>query len=133
MSANDLEGWMWAEAIRRLDRAERLQRQFFRPPAGPRRQWEPPVDVFETADAVWVTVALPGVADVQLTGLEVRDDVLRVSGERHVPAPDGRAVLHRLEIPYGQFERHVALPHPQLAIVNHELVDGCLYLKLRKR
>ncbi len=136
MSAHDLESWMWAEAIRRLDRAERLQRQFFRPPAGgprPRRQWEPPVDVFETADTVWVTVALPGVPAEQLTGLEVRDDLLIVTGERRVPAPDARAVLHRLEIPHGQFERRVTLPYPRLAIVRHELADGCLYLQLRKR
>jgi|SRR5699024_5590642 len=133
--SNDLEGWMWAEAMHRLDQAERLQRQFFRPPAGsrPRRQWEPPIDMFETAAAVWITIALPGVPDKQLTGLEVRGDVLLVRGERQIPAPDERAVLHRLEIPHGQFERRVALPHSRLAIADHKLMDGCLYLKLRKR
>lgn len=127
---------MWAEAIRRLDHAERMERRFLHPGGIPRRhprQWEPPVDVFETRDAVWVTVALPGVPAAQLTGLEIRDDVLMVSGERRVPAPDTRAVLHRLEIPHGRFERRVPLPHPRLTIVSHELLDGCLYLKLCKR
>ena len=134
MSARDLESWMWVEAIRRLDHAERLQRQFFRP-AGPhpRRQWEPPVDIFETDGAVWVTVALPGVSGDALTELEVRGDELIVAGERRVPAPDERAVLHRLEIPHGHFERRVDLPGPRLAIAGYELTDGCLYLKLRKR
>ena len=124
---------MWGEAIRRLDRADRIQRQFFRP-AGNRaeRQWEPPVDVFETREAVYVTVALPGVSSDALTELEVRGDTLIVAGERRVPAPNARAALHRLEIPHGRFRRRVTLPHSRLAIAGHELRDGCLYLTLRK-
>ena len=134
MSARDLDNWMWGEAIRGLDRAERIQRQFFQP-AGIRaqRQWEPPVDILETHDAVLVTVALPGVPADQLTGLEVRGDELIVAGERRVPAPEERAALHRLEIPHGRFQRRVPLPHPRLTIAGHELRDGCLYLTLRKR
>ena len=134
MSGRDLENFMWGEAIRRLDRADRIQRQFFRPAGGrARRQWEPPVDVFETRDAIYVTVALPGVPADALTELEVRDDTLIVAGERRVPAPDARAALHRLEIPHGRFQRRVTLAHPRLAIAGHELRDGCLYLTLRKR
>lgn len=134
MSARDLEAWMWAEAVQRLERAERLQREFFRPTrTRPPRQWEPPVDVFETADAIWVVIALPGVSTDRLTELEIRGDELLVAGERPVPAPDTEAVLHRLEIPHGRFERRVVLPYPRLSIARHELADGCLYLTLRKR
>lgn len=133
MSAQDLDNWMWREAIRRLDRADRIQRQFFRPPGHrAQRDWEPPVDVFETRDAVHVTVALPGVPAGQLTDLEVRGDELIVAGERRIPAPDAEAALHRLEIPHGRFRRRVALPWPRLAIIEHTPRDGCLYLILRK-
>lgn len=134
MSVRDLDNWMWGEAIRGLDRADRIQRQFFRP-AGTRapRQWEPPVDIFETREAVLVTVALPGVPADQLTELEVRGDELIVAGERRVPAPEEQVALHRLEIPHGRFQRRVTLPYPRLVIAAHELRDGCLYLTLRKR
>lgn len=134
MSSHDLDAWMWADAVKRLERAEGLQRRFFKP-AGPRppRQWEPPVDIFETDEAVWVVIALPGVSSSRLTELEIRGDELLVAGERPVPAPDARAALHRLEIPHGRFERRVVLPWPRLALAGHELVDGCLYLTLHKR
>ncbi|GAB3685521.1 Hsp20/alpha crystallin family protein [Salinisphaera aquimarina] len=134
MSVDDLDTWMWAHAIRGQERAERIQRQFFRRASPrPRRQWEPPVDVFETADAVYVIVALPGVSEDRLTDLEIRGDILFVAGERRVPAPAGDAVLHRLEIPHGHFERRAVLPWARLVIVAHELRDGCLYLTLSKR
>lgn len=132
MSGHDLENWMWGEAIRRLDRADGIQRQFFRPSRPRPRQWAPPVDVFETRDAVYVTVALPGVPEESLTSLAVQGDTLLVAGERRVPAPEARAALHRLEIPHGRFQRRITLPYPRLAIAAQELRDGCLYLRLRK-
>ena len=49
---------MWSEALSMLDRAERLQRQFFHHAAS---AWEPPADIIESADQVYVQVALPGV------------------------------------------------------------------------
>lgn len=131
MASRDLESWMWAEAVHVLDRADRLQRRFFKPGTRRRPQWEPPADVFETRDAVWVIFALPGVAAEHLV-VEVRDDTLIVTGERRVPAPARKGVLHRLEIPHGRFERRLPLPFPRLRIARHDLLDGCLYLQLRK-
>lgn len=134
MPIDDLDSWMWAEAVRRQERAERIQRQFFRRVGPrPRKQWEPPVDVFETADAVYVIVALPGVSDRSLTDLEIRGDTLVVAGERAVPTPTRDALLHRLEIPHGHFERRVTLPWRRLVIAEHRLADGCLFLTLTKR
>jgi len=37
-----------------------------------------------------------------------------------------------MEIPYGYFERRIALAEAQLEGATRELVDGCLVLKLRK-
>lgn len=134
MSQDEFDTWMWAEAMRRQDRVDRLQRQFFRRVTPrPRKQWEPPVDVFETADALLVIVALPGVSEAHLTDIEVAGDQLFVAGERSVPRAGHDALLHRMEIPHGRFERRLTLPWPQLMIAAHELLDGCLYLTLAKR
>jgi HSP20 family molecular chaperone IbpA len=124
--------WMWAEACELLDRAERLQRQFFRPgSAAARAAWEPPVDVFETAAALWIVVALPGVGAEQI---EVRFDgsSIVVAGERRLPVQGRAAVLYRLEIPHGRFERRIELPPGRFRVGNRDLVNGCLVLSLEK-
>lgn len=131
MASRDLESWMWAEAVRMLDRAERVERHFFRPGAGRCTQWEPPVDVYETAEAFCIVVALPGVSADAVT-VQVDDGVLTVTGERRVPAEARGGVLHRLEVPHGRFERRLALPRRPLELDTRELVDGCLHLSLRK-
>lgn len=131
MPSRDLEAWMWGEAAHMLDRADRLQREFFRLDVAGCPQWEPPVDVFETADAVWVIVALPGVAAEHVV-IRVRDDTLIVTGQRSLPARTRAGVLHRLEIPHGRFERRLRLPLQRLHLARRELLDGCLYLQLRK-
>ena len=55
MSNRDPARLMRAEACEMLDRANRLQRQFFRPRSD--AAWEPPVDVYETARDLWIVVA----------------------------------------------------------------------------
>lgn len=131
MPTRDLEAWMWSEAVRMLDRAERMQRRLFRPGPPPRPQWEPPVDVYETADAFWVVAAVPGVTADNVV-VEIADGVLVIAGERHMPEPAQRGVVHRVEIPHGRFERRLALPERALEFAGRELVDGCLFLKFDK-
>lgn len=131
MASRDLESWMWAEAVHMLDRADQLQRHFFRPGPARHPQWEPPVDVYETRDAIWLIFALPGVAEEHLA-IELRDDTLIIAGERHSPAPVRTAALLRLEIPHGRFERRLPLPLPGLRVARHELREGCLFVQLRK-
>lgn len=125
---------MWADAIELLDRAERLQRQFFevRPMATEGASWEPPVDLFETEDALWAVVALPGVTadQVQLT---IEGGTLLVSGVRALPKEVRRAAIHRLELPAGRFQRRIQLPPGHYELVERRLTDGCLSLGLRKR
>ena len=124
--------WMWAESRDMLDRADRLQRQFFHPPhSSPRAGWEPPVDVFETGDALWVIVALPGVApdDVQLI---IDGNSLVVRGTRSLPHELRGAAIHRLELPAGRFERRIAL-QGRFELIERRLEHGCLTLGLYKR
>ena len=125
---------MWADACALLERAERLQRTFFVPvrPADAPPAWEPPVDVYETAGAVHVVVALPGVARDQLE-IRLQGNTLVIAGVRSLPAGLRRAVVHRMELPHGRFERRIVLATPSLALGEAHLADGCLELTLEKR
>lgn len=133
MSNHDNPHWMWAEACELIDRAERLQRQFFRPAIRPLGQpaWEPPVDVFETDYALWLIVALPGVAADQVE-LVIDGRALVVTGIRTLPAEVRRASIRRMEVPAGRFERIIELPPGRFELVERRLADGCLTLGLRK-
>ncbi len=132
MSRTNLRDIMWAEALEMMERAERLQRQFFQPGVAARRPaWKPPVDVFETPSALWVVVALPGVPADRIEA-HVESGVLVVRGHRPAPAPLRRARVHRLEIPQGDFERRVELPPGPYGAAASEVRDGCLIVQLRK-
>jgi HSP20 family molecular chaperone IbpA len=125
---------MWSEALQMLARAERLQREVFSIP-GPSPQrgvaWEPPVDVLETQEAVLVLVALPGV-DPQQVQLVIRNGVLLIAGERVLPDELATAVIHRLELPQGRFERQIRLPAGTYGKPVSGVTDGCLFVKLPK-
>jgi len=124
---------MWAQACDRLDQAERKQRQFFRLSASGKSSavWEPPVDVFEDEREIVIVVALPGVA---AEGIEISMDqgVLLVRAQRGLPFGSARRAVRRLEIPYGCFERRIALPGAELQVAGYEMRDGCLILSLHK-
>lgn len=132
MPIRDLESWMWAEACQMLDQADRLHRQFFRPAVMNARRctWEPPVDVYETRDEFIIMIALPGVTQEHVR-IMLEDDHLIIEGERNLPAST-ESHIRRLEIPYGRFERHIALPAGRFELGTRELVNGCLLISLRK-
>jgi HSP20 family molecular chaperone IbpA len=120
-----------AEALDLLREADRMHRQFFTLPLGRREPcWEPPVDIVERDRALAIRVALPGVPEA---AVEVSTDgmSLRVVGMRRQSVQAGDTI-HRLEIPYGRFERRIALPPGRFELASHDLVDGCLVLTLRR-
>ncbi len=129
---HDPRARMWAEACELLEQAERLQRQFFRP-AGEalRPAWEPPVDIFETEEDLWIAVALPGVVpeDVRIV---IQDRTLLVTGQRPLPLESRGSMIHRVEIPHGRFERRIVLPVGRFELRRRDLSNGCLTLSLRK-
>jgi HSP20 family protein len=132
MKSRDFSRWMLSEAVSLLDEAQRLQRRFFYigAPADV-RSWEPPVDVIETEDAVYVNVAMPGVAPEEVA-VSLEPGVLTVSALRAFPAPEA-ARIHRLEIPYGRFERRISVPLHALDLVGKRLLNGCLTLQFNKK
>jgi HSP20 family molecular chaperone IbpA len=125
---------MWSEAFALIDQAERLQRQFFEPSisASGNVAWEPPVDIFETERCVWISVALPGVRKDRLE-MQLDGGALIVAGHRRLPDTLRGAVIHRLEIPQGRFERRITLPSGRFEVGQSELENGCLVLELIKR
>ncbi len=129
--------WMWSEACAMLARAERLHRELFRPmhsaPLSPAAVpvWEPPVDIMETEREILVFVALPGV-DVDRVEMAIEGAELVVSGLRVWPTELQTAVIHRLELPQGRFERRVRLPAGRYAGLQRSLRDGCLVIALEK-
>ena len=124
---------MWAQACDLLDQAERMHRQFFRLAASARTQvvWEPPVDMFEDESEIIVVVALPGVA-AECVEVTMGAGVLVVRADRRDPLAATPRAVRRLEIPYGYFERRIALPDVRFDAATREFVDGCLILKLSK-
>jgi HSP20 family molecular chaperone IbpA len=122
--------WMWAEAIDLVERAERMQRQFFRL-ARSTATWEPPADVFETGGQVAIVVALPGVAEEDVE-IEAAPGELVVRAHRPQPLGGACEAVRQLEIPYGRFERRVALPPGRFEAVSRILTHGCLILRLAR-
>jgi HSP20 family molecular chaperone IbpA len=133
MTNDDSRNWMWSEALQMLARAERLHREVFTPAQGSQRgiSWEPPIDVLETADAVLIFVALPGV-DAEKVALAIRGGVLMISGERTLPDELRTAIIHRLELPQGRFERRVPLPAGVYGTPQSGVAHGCLVIRLPK-
>ena len=120
---------MWSEALAVLDRAERLQRQFFTQVAP---AWAPPVDVVESDGILQVQVALPGVRAEAITlGLDPAG--IAISALRAFPGSGQQGRIHRIEIPYGRFERYVALPLEQLELAGKALEHGVLTLTFRRK
>lgn len=136
MTSRDLSRLMWSEALSVLEQADRLHRQFIRPAAAEAPAWEPPVDVVETADAVWVHVALPGAA-ADSVAVTLEPDAITISAHRPFPLGSAErehgARIHALEIPYGRFERRIGLPTQALTLAGRKLQDGCFTLIFSKK
>ena len=74
----------------------------------------------------------PGVADVALDPAGIT-----VSALRAFPCRDEGGQIHRLEIPYGRFERHIGValsdPYTPLDLAAKRLENGILTLTFRRK
>jgi HSP20 family molecular chaperone IbpA len=132
MSAGKPEIWMWAEMRAMLREADDMRSRFFELRAGETTPtWEPPVDVIETAAELLVFVALPGV-DPNTAEAVISGGELIVGGTRRLPECLRGARIHRMELPYGRFERRIALPPGRYDAGKREAMDGCLLIRLHK-
>lgn len=94
--------------------------------------WQPPVDIYESAEEITVYCDLAGVTKDSLE-LLVEEQRLHISGLRQLPRPQATVRIQQLEIELGPFERKVELP----AIIDVNKVassylDGILVVSLKK-
>lgn len=130
MPTKDPFNWMLSEAIEALTRAERLHTRLFSLQSTAVPSWEPPVDVLETDREILIFVALPGVDPDQVIAV-IEDGTLIMSGERILPPELHDALIRRLELPQGRFERRIALPAGRYVVSRHAW-NGCVVLRLSK-
>lgn len=72
-------------------------------------QWQPCCDIAETEREIIVEIELPGVERKHVR-VEVKDNVLRITGERRAAFARRGRQYYRTERSYGRFERHIRLP-----------------------
>ena len=141
MSSQDWELLIWQRANALLRQAERIQRNFvqiavssqYRVSQGRSSSWEPPINVVESDDVLWVIVAIPGVRQDRVQ-VVLQDSYLVVSGERPLPECCTEGELKIWEVPLGRFERHIGPIGAgySLAVEKTLLQDGLLVIQLRK-
>jgi HSP20 family protein len=119
------------------DEMNRMFEQFFRGGTGEEagwgvRTWAPPVDIYETDDALILKAELPGVSKDDVS-IEIHQNTLILRGQRKHEAEVKEEQYHRIERAYGTFQRSFMLP----TLVDQEHVqatyhDGVLELRLPK-
>jgi HSP20 family protein len=119
------------------DDMNRLFNQFFQGGTGEEagwgaRTWAPPVDIYETDEALILKAELPGVSKDEVS-VEVHQNTLILRGQRKHEAEVKEEHYHRMERAYGTFQRSFVLP----TMVDQEKVqasykDGVLELRLPK-
>ena len=130
MSSRDPGSWMWAQAVALLEEAEGLHRRFFRLALGEATPvWELPVDILEDEGGLTIMAALPGVSPEAIR-IEIGSGIMSIVAERPMPIGPGVTAIHRLEIPYGRFERRVELPPGRYRLEHEQVANGCLLLRL---
>lgn len=92
----------------------------------------PPVNVGTTADEVDVYFFAPGLDPASLD-ISIQDDVLNISGERHIIREEG-ASYYRKERFDGEFRRTFSLPDdidPERVDATYK--DGVLHIRLQRK
>jgi HSP20 family protein len=99
---------------------------------GASRRWIPAMDLVETEDALVLRADLPGMSEDDVD-IEIKDNVLTVSGERKADHEEKGEGFHRVERAFGSFSRSLTLPRgidPDRVEANFE--DGVLEVRVPK-
>ena len=73
------------------------------------RRWIPAMDLLETEDHLVLRGDLPGLTEDDVD-IEIKDNVLTVSGERSAENEEKSEGFHRVERSFGSFSRSLTLP-----------------------
>ncbi len=95
-------------------------------------EWQPAVDIVETGASILILVEVPGFLAVDLT-VEVKGQLLVLSGLKPKPAPGENIKFHCLERSQGRFGREIQLFWP---VNSHRgtarLAEGLLTIEFPK-
>lgn len=96
------------------------------------RRWVPPMDLVEAGDEFVLRADLPGLDRDELE-LEVKDNVLTISGERRAEHEDRKEGYHRVERSFGRFSRSLDLPEGiDASAVTADFDRGVLEVRIPK-
>ena len=103
-----------------------------RVPNGLALTWRPPIEVYETEDALWVLAEIAGMSREQIE-LAVDDRILTIRGERRPLCGEAHRSIHEMGILYGPFAADVYLPFA----VDYEQIEasyenGLLRVRLQR-
>ena len=95
--------------------------------------WAPAVDIYETKDNLVIKAEIPGIEKKDVS-IEVKDNTLKLKGERKYEKDVKEENYHRMECSYGSFQRTFSLP----ATVDQEKIsasfkNGMLEVTLPKK
>lgn len=94
--------------------------------------WTPRVDVTDKEKGIQLDVELPGINKKDIK-VEVKDNVLHISGERKKEKKEENAEYSRIERHYGKYERTFGLPDTvDSGNVEAKYKDGILTVTLNK-
>ena len=110
-----------------------LARTEFETHDGSPDSWTPVGDVYETGEALVVSLELPGV-DQEAIDLRIDRDDLVVEGERSMQREAAGEQFHRVERSYGKFSRRFRLPSTvDRDAIQAQFRNGMLTVTLPKR
>jgi HSP20 family protein len=96
------------------------------------RRWVPAMDLVETDDHLVLKADLPGMSKDDVD-IEVKDNVLTVSGERKAEHEDKTDGYYRIERAFGSFSRSLTLPQGvDSSAISADFTDGVLEVRIPK-
>ena len=97
------------------------------------RPWVPPVDIFETDNALVLKADVPDV-EMKNVDIQIENGTLTLKGERKFEKDEKNKGFHRIERSYGSFARYFTLPETvDTENVRAEYSSGVLTVTLPKK
>jgi len=94
--------------------------------------WTPSTDIFETKDNFVFRIEVPGMKKEDIE-IDMKDNILTISGERKENSEIKKEDFHRMESFYGSFNRSFSIPKgTDPKKIDAVMKDGILELKIGK-
>ncbi|MDH5506222.1 MAG: Hsp20/alpha crystallin family protein [Anaerolineae bacterium] len=107
-----------------------IMRAQYKRVAGITHIWQPPTDVYETAESIIVRAEIAGMAEAEFT-ISLENRILMIYGRR--TDSTGSRAYHQMEIRFGEFMSVVELAAPVIAEeISAEYQDGFLHVNIPK-